>query len=80
MVLVNSTTKGLAAMTIGLYMQELIRHVDQAHCTLGRFFHEEIAEPPGVEFYIGLPSEIPDGRLAQLRTFTAMRALRYAPL
>ena len=30
-------------MTIGLYMQELIRHVDPAHRTLGEFFHEEIA-------------------------------------
>jgi hypothetical protein len=34
-------------MTIGLYMQELIRHVDPAHRTLGRFFHQEIAEPWG---------------------------------
>ena len=67
---------GYHAMTIGLYMQELIRHVDPAHRTLGRFFHEEIAEPLGIEFYIGLPPEIPDERLAQLRTFTAMRALR----
>ncbi|HSI81570.1 MAG TPA: serine hydrolase domain-containing protein [Solirubrobacterales bacterium] len=66
-------------MTIGLYMQELIRHVDPAHRTLGRFFHEEIAEPLGIEFYIGLPPEIPDHRLARLRTFTAIRALRAVP-
>ena len=37
------TRHGYHAMTIGLYMQELIRHVDPAHRTLGRFFHEEIA-------------------------------------
>ena len=42
-------------MTIGLYMQELIRHVDPAHRTLGRFFHEEIASRSEIEFYIGLP-------------------------
>jgi CubicO group peptidase (beta-lactamase class C family) len=76
------TRHGYHAMTIGLYMQELIRHVDPAHRTLGRFFHQEIAEPLGIEFYIGLPPEIPDERLARLRTFTAMRAigaLRYTP-
>ena len=66
-------------MTIGLYMQELIRHVDPAHRTLGRFFHEEIAKPLQIEFYIGLPPEIPDERLAQLRLFTPMRAIRALP-
>jgi CubicO group peptidase (beta-lactamase class C family) len=35
-------------LTIGLYMQELIRRVDPAHRTLGRFFHEEIAQPLGL--------------------------------
>jgi CubicO group peptidase (beta-lactamase class C family) len=73
------TRHGYHAMTIGLYMQELIRHVDPAHRTLGRFFHEEIAEPLGIEFYIGLPPEVPDERLARLRTFTARRSLRALP-
>ena len=59
------TRHGYHAMTIGLYMQELIRHVDPAHRTLGRFFDEEIAEPLGIEFYIGLPPEMPDERLAR---------------
>ena len=63
------TRHGYHAMTIGLYMQELIRRVDPAHRTLGRFFHEEIAAPLGLEFYIGLPREIPDERLAQVKTF-----------
>ena len=73
---------GYHAMTIGLYMQELIRHVDPEHRTLGRFWQEEIAGPLGVEFYIGLPPEIPDERLAQMRAYTPMRslgALRSAP-
>ena len=73
------TRHGYHAMTIGLYMQELIRHVDPAHRTLGRFFPEEIAKPLGIEFYIGLPPEIPDERLAQLRLFTPMRAIRALP-
>ena len=70
------TRHGYHAMTIGLYMQELIRHVDPAHRTLGQFFQQEIARPLGIEFYIGLPAEIPDERLAKLRTFTPMRGVR----
>jgi CubicO group peptidase (beta-lactamase class C family) len=70
------TRHGYHAMTIGLYMQELIRHVDPAQRTLGRFFAEEIARPLQIEFYIGLPSEIPDERVAKLRTFTPRRGMR----
>ena len=73
------TRHGYHAMTIGLYMQELIRHVDPAHRTLGRFFHEEIAEPLRIDFYIGLPPEIPDERLAQLRPFSPIRAIGALP-
>lgn len=77
------TRHGYHTMTIGLYMQELIRRVDPTHRTLGRFFHEEIARPLGLEFYIGLPHEIPDERVARLKTLSPWRgllALRYTPL
>jgi CubicO group peptidase (beta-lactamase class C family) len=73
------TRHGYHAMTIGLYMQELIRHVDPARRTLGRFFAEEIAKPLEIEFYIGLPPEVPDERLAQLRLFSPGRAIRALP-
>ncbi len=76
------TRHGYHAMTIGLYMQELIRRVDPSHRTLGRFFHEEIAEPLGLEFYIGLPREIPAERIAVLRLLSPGRglmAIRYMP-
>ena len=76
------TRHGYHTMTLGLYMQELIRRVDPAHRTLGRFFHEEIAAPLGLEFYIGLPREIPGERLATLQTLSLSRgllALRYTP-
>jgi CubicO group peptidase (beta-lactamase class C family) len=69
------TRHGYHAMTIGLYMQEIIRRVDPAHRTLGRFFQEEIAEPLGLDFYIGLPGAIPDTRLAKFRPFSPGRAL-----
>jgi CubicO group peptidase (beta-lactamase class C family) len=77
------TRHGYHTMTIGLYMQELIRRVDPSHRTLGRFFREEIASPLGLEFYIGLPREIPGERIATLKTLTRTRgllALRYTPL
>jgi len=76
------TQHGYHTMTLGLYMQELIRHVDPAHRTLGRFFHEEIAVPLGLDFYIGLPPGIPDERLARVKTLSPWRgllALRYTP-
>src|SRR6185369_14755668 len=40
---------------------------------------EEIARPLQIEFYIGLPRDIPDARLAKLKTFTPWRALKALP-
>jgi CubicO group peptidase (beta-lactamase class C family) len=68
------TRHGYHTMTLGLYMQELIRHTDPSHRTFGRFFHEEIAVPLGLDFYIGLPREIPDERIATLKTLSRWRA------
>lgn len=53
-------------ITLGFYEGELLRRVDPDHRTLGRFFHEEIALPLGLDFYIGLPESIRDYRLATL--------------
>ena len=77
------TRHGYHTMTLGLYMQELIRRVDPRRRTLGRFFHEEIAVPLGLDFYIGLSPEIPDGRLARVQPLSRWRgllALRYTPV
>ncbi len=57
---------GYHSSTIGLYMAELLRRIDPAGRSLGRYFAEEIAAPLGLEFYIGLPAEIPDSRVARL--------------
>lgn len=73
------TRHGYHAMTIGLYMQELVRRIDPQHRTLGRFFQEEIARPLGVDFFIGLPAEIPDRRLATLLPLSFARAIRALP-
>jgi CubicO group peptidase (beta-lactamase class C family) len=69
------TRHGYHTMSIGLYMQEIIRHVDPAHRTLGRFFHDEIAVPLGLELYIGLPRDVPDERLARMKLLSPARAL-----
>ena len=77
------TRHGYHTMTLGLYMQELIRRADPAHRSLGRFFHEEIAVPLGLDFYIGLPRDIPDARLARVKPLSRWRgllALRYTPV
>lgn len=49
------TRHGYHAITLGWYEGELLRRVDPAGRSLGRFFAEEIAAPLGLEFYIGLP-------------------------
>ena len=76
------TKHGYHASTIGLYMQEIIRRVDPAHRTLGRFFAEEIARPLNIEFYIGLPPDILDERIARVTSLSiggALLALRTTP-
>ncbi len=61
------TRQGYHALTIGWYEGELIRRVDPEHRSLGRFFAEEIAEPLGLEFYIGLPESVPPERVARIK-------------
>lgn len=73
------TRHGYHTMTIGLYMQELLRRVDPAHRTLGRFFHDEIATPLHLDFHIGLPPDIPDHRIAKVKTLSLGRALLALP-
>jgi CubicO group peptidase (beta-lactamase class C family) len=61
------TRQGYHAISLGFYESELLRRVDPKHRSLGRYFQEEIAAPLGLDFYIGLPEEIPDARLATLQ-------------
>jgi len=42
---------------------------------LGRFFQEEIAAPLGLEFYIGLPPEVSDSKIALIEAFSALQML-----
>lgn len=54
------------AISLGFFEGELMRRIDPAHRTLGKFFQDEIANPLGLEFYIRLPESIPNSRLATL--------------
>jgi CubicO group peptidase (beta-lactamase class C family) len=60
------TRQAYHALTLGFYEGELLRRVDPGHRSLGRFFHEEIASPLGLDVYIGLPESIPNSRLATI--------------
>ena len=55
---------GYHSFTLGWYESELVRKTDPQHRTIGQFFRDEIAKPLGIEFYIGLPDDIPDSRIA----------------
>lgn len=60
------TRHGYHAVTLGWYAGELIRRVDPQGRSLGRFLQDELARPLGLEFYVGLPQEVPEGRIATL--------------
>jgi CubicO group peptidase (beta-lactamase class C family) len=60
------TRQAYHGITIGYYENELLRHVDPQHRSLGRFFQDEIATPLGLDFYIRLPESMPDFRLATI--------------
>ena len=54
------------AISLGFYEGEIIRRVDPQHRSLGRVFAEEVAGPLGEDFFIRLPEDVPDDRLAPL--------------
>jgi CubicO group peptidase (beta-lactamase class C family) len=69
------STHGYHASTLGMYMNELLRRVDPQHRSLGRFFHDEIAGPLGLDFYIGLPADVPSSRLAHVEMLSPLGGL-----
>lgn len=54
-------------MTLGYYESQILRRVDPKHRSIGQYFQDEIATPLGLDFYIRLPEDIPNSRLATLR-------------
>lgn len=60
------TREGYHAVTLGFYENELVRRTDPKHRSIGRFFAEEVAASLGIEFYIGLPNDVPLSRIGTL--------------
>lgn len=69
------TRQAYHGLTLGFYEGELLRRVDPRHRTLGQFFQDEIATPLGEDFYIRLPEEVPNARLATLSPPSIIRML-----
>jgi CubicO group peptidase (beta-lactamase class C family) len=65
------TRQAYHAISLGFYEGELLRRIDPLHRSLGQFFQDEIASPLGLDFYIRLPEEIPNSRLATIESPTA---------
>lgn len=57
---------GYHSATLGWYEAELLRQVDPQSRSLGQFLQEEVMKPLGEEFYIGLPLDFPEQRLAYM--------------
>lgn len=55
---------GYHGQSLGWYESQLLRRVDPEQRTIGRYFADEIARPLDIEFYIGLPDDVPDHQLA----------------
>src|SRR5688572_22698584 len=73
------TRQAYHALTLGFYEGELLRRVDPAHRSIGRFFHDEIAVPLGIDVYLRLPNAIPNERLATLAPPGFIQMLRGFP-
>ncbi|XP_063444249.1 beta-lactamase domain-containing protein 2-like [Mytilus trossulus] len=52
------TNHGYHPVTFALYLDQIVRHADPQRRSLSQYFHDEIAKPFDIEFYIGLPEEL----------------------
>jgi CubicO group peptidase (beta-lactamase class C family) len=74
------TRQAYHAQTLGFYESELLRRVDLQHRSLGRFFQDEIASPLGLDFFLRLPEEIPNSRLATIQEANPLAMMFNVPL
>jgi len=73
------TRQAYHALTLGFYEGELMRRLDPARRSIGRFFHDEIALRLGIDVYLRLPYTIPNERLATLAPPGFIQMLRGFP-
>ena len=74
------TRQAYHAQSLGFYESELLRRADPQHRSLGWFFQEEIASPLGLDFYLRLPEEIPNSRLATIQEANPLLMMFNVPL
>jgi CubicO group peptidase (beta-lactamase class C family) len=74
------TRQAYHAQSLGFYEGELLRHIDPQHRSLGQFFQDEIASPLGLDFYIRLPEDIPNSRLATIQKANPALMMYKTPL
>ena len=65
--------------SIAWYQSALLQRLDPQRRRLGRFFREEIAQPLGADFHIGLPDEVPDSALARLIPYRGILLISRTP-
>jgi CubicO group peptidase (beta-lactamase class C family) len=74
------TRQAYHAISLGFYQSELLRRIDPRHRSLGRFFQDEIASPLELDFYIRLPEQVPNSRLATLEPPSVIARLLGLPV
>tara|TARA_R110002049_G_scaffold305056_2_gene501043 strand:- start:3659 stop:4894 length:1236 start_codon:yes stop_codon:yes gene_type:complete len=68
---------GYHTLSLGWYQNELIRRIDPMQRSLGQYFQDEIAQPLGIDFYIGLPRHVDTERLSTIKGFHRISLLRH---
>ncbi len=61
------------AISLGFYQGELVRRLDPAGRSLGRYVRDEVAQVLGGDMYIGLPADVPDERIAPIEKLNPWR-------
>ncbi|BFZ03262.1 hypothetical protein BsWGS_06299 [Bradybaena similaris] len=52
------TAHGYHPITLGLYLNEIVKRVDRKGRSLSQYYQEEIGQPFGIDFFIGLPKPL----------------------
>lgn len=61
------TRHGYHGISLGWYESEILRRTDPQSRTIGRYFHDNIAVPLDLDFWIGLPDSVPEDRIARVQ-------------
>lgn len=61
------TRHGYHGISLGWYESEILRRTDPQSRTIGRYFHDNIAVPLDLDFWIGLPDSVPEHRIARVQ-------------